>query len=417
MKKLTFFLVSIGVLCLGFTFKFDGWIEYDFDQPADLAKFSVVVPFMGASFTASGGFKRDNQVTPPYADKLWYNYWYWDEGFFEWKNNLFLIQVGVKEHSVGPGNIYKLFVAENGFSYPSAHSVATFSKFKVETLWGGLRFVENGSKPVKGFNYRSLIYSPFEGFEIAYQESILYLNRFFDPYYFFIPIPAPGIQEFWHLNAPWGYPTSELDDNSMIGGWVKYSTANYSVYSEVLVDDINMNRFLNPEGFQNPDKIAFLAGFSGKSGPYTLTFEVAGATAFTFQRTTPNRPYEYVYFEDSDLAIEKNMIGYRHGENNIACSISLEYSDDSWFIGAVYEGLIYGTRTPEKPWHGSTVPSGIHWLTGDVKSQYSLTARIAYDFKNFLPRSEKFITGLRFGFIDDKPFFGFDLSCAFLINQ
>lgn len=416
MKNLVFILTILGVFYFGFTFRFDGWIEYDFDQPTDLAKFSVIVPFMGTSFTASGGFKRDNQVIPPYADDLWYNYWYWDEGFFEWKNDIFLIQAGVKGHSIGPGNIYKLFVDEGDFSYPSIY-YGSFGKFRVETLWGGLRFVENDNKPIKGFNYRSIIYSPLDGLEIAYEESVLYLKRFFDPYYFFIPIPAPGIQEFWHLNAPWGYSTSELDDNSMIGGWVRYTGKNYSVYSEILIDDINMNRFLNPQGFQNPDKMAFLFGFSGKSGPYKLTFEVAGATAFTFQRTTSNRPYEYVYFEGSNLPIEENMIGYKHGENNIACAISLEYSNDGWSISAIYEGLIYGTRTPDNPWYGGTVPSGTHWLIGDVKSKYSLATRITYTFKNLLPQFEELTTGLRFGFEGEKPFIGFDLSSVFPINQ
>ncbi|MFN3283889.1 MAG: hypothetical protein ACK40Q_06600, partial [Pseudothermotoga sp.] len=385
-------------------------------KPTDLTKFSVIVPFMDVSFTASGGFKRDNLVIPPYADKLWYNYWYWDEGFVQWKEDLFLIQAGVKQHSIGPGNIYKLFVDEKGFSYPS-YFFRNYGKLRVEILWGGLRLLENDSKPVKGFNYRSIIYSPMHGLEIAYEESILYLNRFFDPYYFFIPIPVPAIQEFWHLNAPWGYPTSKLDDNSMIGAWVRYTGDSYSLYSEILIDDINMNRFLRPESFQNPDKIAFLFGFSGKSGPYKLTFEVAGASAFTFQRISSNKPYEYVYFENSNFPIEKNMIGYKHGENNIACSIALEYSNNNWLISATYEGLIYGTRTPDKPWHGGTTPSGTHWLVGDVKSRYSFSARVAYTFKNLIQELGELTTGLRFGFSGDKIFIGLDLSTTFLINQ
>lgn len=106
------------------------------DEPTDLAKFSVIVPFMRTSFIASGGFKRDNLVIPPYADKLWNNYWFWDEGFFQWEEDLFLIQVGVKQHSIGPGNIYRLFVDGKGFSYPSFFS-RKYGKFGVETLWGG----------------------------------------------------------------------------------------------------------------------------------------------------------------------------------------------------------------------------------------------------------------------------------------
>lgn len=219
------------------------------------------------------------------------------------------------------------------------------------------------------------------------------------------------------MNAPWGYPTSKLDDNSMIGAWVRYKTDIYSVYWEILLDDINMNRFLRPESYQNPDKIAFLVGFSGKSGPYKLTFEVAGASAFTFQRITSQRPYEYVYFENSSLPIEKNMIGYKHGENNIACAVALEYSDNNWLISAMYEGLIYGTRTPDKPWHGAVPPSGTRWLIGDVKSRYSLSVRVGYTFKDLLQELSELTTGFRFGFTGDKPFIGFDLSTAFSVSQ
>lgn len=421
MNKLVIALVLTSVVCFGFTFKFDGWIERDATGPTDMAKFGVVVPFMGTSFTASGGFKRDNIVIPPegYAEQLWNNYWFWDEGYFEWKNDQLLIEAGVKQHSVGPGEIYKLFVAENGFSYPSVHSIATLGRFRVETLWGGLRFVETDTNPLKGFNYRALIFSPFDGFEIAYQESVLYLKRFFDPYYYFVPIPAPGIQEFWHLPAPWQYSTEEMDDNSMIGAYMKYSASKFSVYADLLVDDINMNRFLKPDDpHPNPDKIAFMVGFSGKSGPYKLTIEVAGATAFTFERTHLDMPYEYVYFEGTNLPIEKNMIGYLHSENNIACSIALEYSDNGWSVSGVYEGLIYGTRTPDKPWHGGSRPSGTHWLIGDVKAQYSFKGRIGYTFGALQPYlGQKLAVGFRFGFVGERPFFGFDLSAAFDVDM
>jgi len=43
--------------------------------------------------------------------------------------------------------------------------------------------------------------------------------------------------------------------------------------------------------------------------------------------------------------------------------------------------------------------------------------RIAYNFTSFLPWFEDLTTGVRFGFVGDKPFVGFDLSSAVLINQ
>ncbi len=410
MRSVLIVLILLSVNVCAFVFKFDGWIEYDFDQPTDQTRYNVIVPFMGMTFTASGGFRRDNLIFPPYSDFLWNNYWYWDEGFFSYSNEFLELEVGVKQHSVGPGTIYKLFVEENGYSYPSIKSVGKIGKFRVETLWGGIR-LDDGVKPAKAFNYRALIFSPTEGLEIAYEDSVLYLNRYFDPYYYFVPIPIPGIQEFFHLNAPW---YSSIDDNSMIGGWIKYSTRNWETYFELLVDDINVNRFLNPEGYQNPDKVAFLVGFSGKSGAFRITCEVAGATAYTFERTVSNKPYEYVFFEDSTYPLEKNMIGYKYGENNIACGIRFEYDEKPWFLNVELENVIHGTRTPNKPWHGGPMPNETKWLIGQLESKLAMRARIAYTFDNLFSRLEKLTVGARFGYISEKPFIGADLS--FLLN-
>ncbi|AEH50527.1 hypothetical protein [Pseudothermotoga thermarum] len=406
MKFLLVILTVFSISVFSFVFKFDGWIEYDFDQPTDQTKYGVVVPFMGTTFIASGGFRRDNIVIPPYSDSLWNNYWYFDEGFFSYSNEFLELEVGVKQHPVGPGEIYKLFVEEKGYSYPSIKSVGKIGRFRVETLWGGIR-LDDGAKPAKAFNYRALVFSPIDGLEIAYEDSVLYLGRYFDPYYYFVPIPIPGIQEFFHLNAPW---YSYLNDNSMIGGWIKYSTENWKTYFELLIDDINMNRFLAPESYQNPDKIAFLVGFSGKSGPFRLTYEVAGATAYTFQRTVSNRPYEYVFFEGSNYPLEKNMIGYRHGENNIVCAIRFEYDEKPWSFKVELENVIHGTRTPDKPWHGGSMPSGTKWLIGEIDSKFSLKARIAYTLEQLSNRLEKLVVGIRFGYINGKPLVGADLS-------
>ncbi len=409
MKIIQLGLLLLSLSAFSFVFTFDGWIEYDFAQPADETKYGVIIPVMGGIFKASGGFRRDNIVIPPYSDFLWNNYWFWDDGFFSYSNQFLEFEIGVKRHSIGPGRIYKLFVEEKGFSYPSVHfNVKGIEKyFRVETLWGGIRLFEDGAKPAKAFNYRSLVFSPIKGFEMAYEESVLYLYRSFDPYYYFVPIPVPGIQEFFHLNAPW---KSSYDDNSLIGGWIKYSKQNWEAYFELLIDDINMNRFLNPQGTQNPDKIAFLFGFSGSSGSVRVTYEIAGATAFTFQRTHAAKPYEYVFFEGSNLPIEMNMIGYRHGENNIACGLRFEYNENPLYLCLELENVMHGTRTPDQPWHGSSQPSGTHWLIGDLKSQISLRMRFAYSCYNLYHGIDKMTFGVRCGFIGDKPFVGADLS-------
>jgi len=296
-SRKNYFVFSLILITSSFlfsqSFEVNGWINYDFEDPTDLIQGRLVSPLMGGNFIASGGFKRDNYVIPPYADILHNNYWFWNEGYYSYESNLFNLDIGLKQNSAGPGNIYKLFVDDNSdFSYPTLNIIVQGAqgKVKVENLWGGLRLHEYENHPIKSLNYRAIVISPFEGLEIAYEESILYLDRYFDPFYFFAPLPLPAVQESFHMStAPW---YSEFDDNSLIGGWIKYTMKDSNIYFEILIDDINMNRFLRPDDpHQNPDKLAFLAGFSTKKGFFNIFFEVAGATAFTFKRTHDEIPY------------------------------------------------------------------------------------------------------------------------------
>lgn len=419
-SRKNYFVFSLILITSSFlfsqSFEVNGWINYDFEDPTDLIQGRLVSPLMGGNFIASGGFKRDNYVIPPYADILHNNYWFWNEGYYSYESNLFNLDIGLKQNSAGPGNIYKLFVDDNSdFSYPTLNIIAQGAqgKVKVENLWGGLRLYEYENHPIKSLNYRAIVISPFEGLEIAYEESILYLDRYFDPFYFFAPLPLPAVQESFHMStAPW---YSEFDDNSLIGGWIKYTMKDSNIYFEILIDDINMNRFLRPDDpHQNPDKLAFLAGFSTKKGFFNIFFEVAGATAFTFQRTHDEIPYEYVIFESSDLPLENNMIGYEHGENNLATGVRLEYNKNKWFAQIDYEFLIHGTRDVDQPWYGDEMPNSTQWLTGELETVHSLTFLLEHRFQNISTLIEELILGVKFGAIDHKPFIGTTFSTSFL---
>ncbi|MEN3009308.1 hypothetical protein [Pseudothermotoga sp.] len=412
MKSSLIVMLMLSLSLFGALFQVETNFEYDFELLYDLTKFRLSVPFLTGRLITSGGFKKDNVIFPPYSEVLKGHYWYWDEGYFEYRSKILEVDLGVKQNKVGPGQFYNLFVSDNGFSYPTARMKVKGRSWMVETLWGGLRPFETENKPVKAFIYRRLAISPSSNFEIGYQESVLFLNRYFDPYYYFVPIPIPGIQEFWHLSAPWGYSSNELDDNSMIGIYAKFSDFSWSTYAELLIDDINLNRFLSPQSYQNPDKIAFLLGFSGKFGPTKLTVEVAGATAFTFQRTHPERPYEYVMFEGEDYPIEKNMIGYKHGENNLACTMVLDYYLSDWTFSFGWESVLFGTRTPSLPWHGGTAPSGTKWLIGEIDSQHNLTFQVSRRFdKLFEIFTNVNLNGV-IGLKNLKPFVGFGFTLS-----
>ncbi|WP_461767719.1 capsule assembly Wzi family protein [Pseudothermotoga sp.] len=416
LKIASIMILMVSLSLFGALFQVEANFEYDFETLYDATKFRLSVPFFDSKFIASGGFRKDNIVFPPYSEALKGHYWYWDEGYFEYRGKTLEFDIGVKQNKVGPGQFYNLFVSDNGFSYPTVRVKAkidsTMGPWTVETLWGGLRPFETNDKPVKAFIYRRLSISPSDNFEIGYQESVLFLNRYFDPYYYFVPIPIPGIQEFWHLSAPWGLNSSELDDNSMVGLYAKISDPLWSIYAELLIDDINLNRFLSPQSYQNPDKIAFLLGFSGKFGPTKLTVEFAGASAFTFQRTHPERPYEYVMFEGEDYPIEKNMIGYKHGENNLACIMVFDYHLSDWTISLGWESVLYGTRTPSLPWHGGTAPTGTKWLIGEIKSQHNLTFQVSRRFDKLF----EFLTDVNLngvvGLKNLKPFVGFGFTLS-----
>ncbi len=406
-----FFFCSQGY---PFSLELEGNTDYDFIQPTDLILLKTEVPFLDGKLIASGGFKRDNIITPPYSDILLNNYWFWNEGYLFYQKENFITEIGLKQNSIGPGNIYKLFIDNNsGFSYPTINFIVLVGdgKIKLENLWGGLRLYD-GVKPTKSFNYRSISFSPSKNFEIGYEESILYLDRYFDSFYFFAPLPMPAIQEAFHMgNAPW---YSNFDDNSLIGGWLKYSIKNTDIYIEILVDDINMNRFLRPsDPHQNPDKLAFLTGISSKKEPFRITFEFAGATAFVFQRTHANKPYEYIMFENSNLPIERNMIGYKHGENNLAYALRIEYDDKKWFGQIDYEYLLYGTRTPEEPWHGGQMPNGTQWLIGDLNSNSLLTFLIERRFENLTSYIKEFDIGINVGFSQNKSLIGIEFNIVF----
>lgn len=410
LKNVLVVLLMVPLILLGASFQVEANLEHDFELSYDWLKFRLTVPFMGTKFVASGGFKKDNLIFPPYSENLKGHYWYWDEGYFKYQDKVLDIDAGVKQNKVGPGQIYNLFVSENGFSYPTIRVVGRTEQLVVETLWGGLRPFGTENKPVKAFIYRRLAITPFEGLEIGYQESVLFLNRYFDPYYYFVPIPVPGIQEFWHLSAPWGFSTNELDDNSMVGIYAKFSDLFWSVYAELLMDDVNMNRFLSPQSYQNPDKMAFLIGFSGRSGPTKLTIEIAGATAFTFQRTNPTKPYEYVMFEGEDYPIEKNMIGYKYGENNLACAIVFDYYKSNWTFSFGWESVAFGTRTPSLPWHGGTMPNETKWLIGEIVSQHTMTFQISHHFDRLFEVITDVNLNGRVGLKNLKPFVGFSFN-------
>lgn len=93
-------------------------------------------------------------------------------------------------------------------------------------------------------------------FRFGYQDAVVY-NREFDFYYLFNPLPVYFSQEIRSSSNTMPWAEEGKDDNSLMGFFIDYDKPTYYFYSQLLVDDLNTNRFFYPEKTQNPDKIAF----------------------------------------------------------------------------------------------------------------------------------------------------------------
>jgi len=192
----------------------------------------------------------------------------------------------------------------------------------------------------------------------GYQDSVLFTDEFFDFNYFANPIPSIFSQ--YIAKAP-GRPWSrtEGDHNTIMGFFADYSDYYHYVYAQILVDDLNTNRFLNPSGPQSPDKIAWSIGGHKKSLLGTFGLYHAGATKYTFESAV-GKYYSYTLYPgsvvlwkdtESPILVEDNMLGYLHGENNISFLGTWKGGLGNIDLGASVELSISGSKSPANPWH------------------------------------------------------------------
>ncbi|PLV59522.1 hypothetical protein [Thermotoga sp. KOL6] len=295
-------------------------------------------------------------------------FYYFPKAYLSGKIGPLEMKAGILNEERGPG-IDKLFLDDNSrfYGFPGVSLKYSRDNWYAESLWLGL----NESK---GFNYKTLVFD-FGLLKIAYEDATVYVNEAFNPYYFFVPLPSLVIQEIWlhQSGAPWKDTTKNA--NSLIGGWIELNFGLGRVYFQALIDDMSLNRLLGKGGYLNPDKIALLGGFDINMKSVRLYSEVSGATAYTFERTSPTIPYEYTYF--SEGAIEDRMIGYKYGENSFSFRFGVKFPLSFGTTGTFeYHYLAYGDRTPETPWHGSEMPSDTKWLIGNLTQDHTLSISV-----------------------------------------
>jgi hypothetical protein len=361
-------------------------------------EFSPFFSYTGGPFTVLGELSALNDGK--YSDTANQGYFsgmYFvvNEGGFIYDLGKVKIRTGVLSSKDEIDSPYSLFVSSEKLSTLMTEVSFEDHYFVYKTRW--LRLNENSANlmyytdningityPDRGANYHMFALK-FGNFRIGYQDAAVYDNRSFDPKYFFNPVPVFFISEIYSSE---GTPYAEdVNDGSIMGLFADYRKAGKYFYTQLLVDDINLNAIVNPSSIeQNPSKIAFSIGGSGETrfGFFALSF--AMATKYTFQpygSSAGETTYSYTYFPasayyDGNDAVAlnylDNYIGYKYGENNLA--VKLDYSnyffqDKAWAF-RLYAGLEYvvsGSKSPTNPWgdltHWKKDPEpGTHFLDG-----------------------------------------------------
>ena len=306
----------------------------------------------GITFTNALPFKLVSYLNPFYGDFVFI-----PKGFLSLDFKYLSLKIGRFDTLDDLRCEYPLFLSGKIVDPMSLDLTYEFENLTYRTKWIELY----GDR---GMNYKSLVWKS-GGFRIGYQESTVYVDGSFNLDYFILPVPTFFAQHFLLSDVP--APRGE-NANSIMGGFIELHLENSRFYFQVLVDDINMNRFFYPDRFQNPDKIAWNFGMDVKTSFGTFSFGSAGATKYTFENTIPNLNYGYFYYpfydyEGVPIPLDQNYIGYEKGENNL--TFFLKYSAENFKSKVEYS--LTGSQSPFNPWHElSSFPQGTHLLDDET---------------------------------------------------
>ncbi|MDR2072611.1 MAG: hypothetical protein LBP60_04160 [Spirochaetaceae bacterium] len=224
--------------------------------------------------------------------------------------------------------------------------------------------------PDRGVNYK--IYA-FKGadWRIGFLDAAVYTGRAFDLEYYLNPIPQYFIQYFkTTAGRPWA---TQSNENNLLGLFWEVKRDAWSVYAQGLMDDFGLGflRFLYKGFSQNPWKAAWALG-GRLNTPYgRFGFHHGGALKYTFEPIGPNgsgkykndsaaTAYGYTYYPETryynddetvSLIIQDYMVGYKHGENNLAFQLDYQNTFYDFLLTAELELLLAGNNSPANPWH------------------------------------------------------------------
>ncbi len=360
-------------------------------------------------FKASMLAKNDSVFNDPFSESYYAGFYFdFKEGSISFRNNNFSVTLGRTHLGDVVLSPYSLFISSVNMPRNTIEISYDDGKFIYITRWTQLcelKFGADERERLKSSNYK--VYALRVGnLRFGYEDITVYVGQRFNFEYFANPIPSFFIQYVNDAGRP--YPEGVGETNYISGFFLDYTDIDRYYYTQVLVDDINMNRFIHPESYQNPDKIAWSIGLVQKTSIGTVSFYHAGATKYTFQPSAESGnqmfygytyyPY-FVYTRDGEnvvLPFELLYAGYKYGENNLAFMIDYAPSFATG-VNADFEFVILGERSPVNAWNDrTTYLPGTHLLDDPVK-EYRAIGTISYS--GGISRNLKFWASVSAGFI------------------
>ncbi|KAF2956465.1 hypothetical protein [Marinitoga sp. 38H-ov] len=321
--------------------------------------FKVTHDFEDFHFLGELNAFNDGKYKPSHGETYYKGfYFYMKNGGIIIDFDKYRLSFGRLQHYDIVNSPYSLYISSKGLP-----AVIMDFNYEDNTFFYETRYIELNREstigyPDRGANFKNYGIK-FGNFRFAYEESAVYVNTSFDIEYFLNPIPNFFVQ---YVNISSGKPwTHGFNANSIMGFMLDYTDEYKYIYGQILVDDINTNRFFDPDSYQNPDKIAWSLGGSintqfGKFGLYS-----AGATKYTFQPSGNgiNKYYGYTYYPDvvyyyngeRTILPEENYIGYFNGENNLSFMMTYENIFNNINLNSNFEYSISGSKSPANPWH------------------------------------------------------------------
>ncbi|WP_103065707.1 MULTISPECIES: hypothetical protein [unclassified Petrotoga] len=341
--------------------------------------------------TSELAFYNDDKYYFYESDYYWDHYFLIENSYITLRNDDQTLELsgGIKQLKDEVNSPYSLFLSSNNIPLVNLDVGYEDEHFFFETMWVQLVSENNTNFATPtAMNYKTYGLK-FGNFRVGYQDVLVY-NRAFDFFYFLNPMPAYFAQEIRAIEnrMPWW---ENINDNSIMGFFFDYKDPNYYIYSQLLVDDFNTNRFFNPEERQNPDKVAFSSGLNLASSLGTFGVYGAFATQYTFQpgggpgyTIYPESIYSYeknnVVFEEG-IDFTDNYIGYKYGENTVSFLVDYDYTYNNWFnLYSSFETVFSGRKSPTE----NTAPDEGTYLLDDplLEKRYVYTIATNFYFNN-----------------------------------